>query len=104
MKDKKIFEDIVNDVVTWRDITPGGHIQASGNSREFSTGDWRVNVPTWTEEKCKQCLLCFPVCPDSSIPVTDKKRADFNFDHCKGCGVCAAVCPFGAIHMNSEER
>ena len=38
-----------------------------------------------------------PFCPDSSIPVKDGKRADFDFDHCKGCGICWKVCPFGAI-------
>ena len=25
--------------------------------------------PIWIKEKCKQCGLCFPVCPDNSIPV-----------------------------------
>ena len=104
MKDKRIFEEIVNDTVTWKDITPGGHIQASGNSAEFNTGDWRVDVPVWNSEKCRQCLLCFPICPDSSIPVVEKKRLDFNLNHCKGCGVCAAVCPFDAIHMIADEK
>ena len=23
----------------------------------------------WIEEKCKQCGLCFPVCPEDAIPV-----------------------------------
>ena len=51
------------------------------------------------EEKCRQCLLCVPVCPDSSIPVSEGKRREFDYDHCKGCGICAKVCPFGAIEM-----
>ena len=50
-------------------------------------------------DKCKQCLLCTPVCPDCSIPVKDGKRGEFDYDHCKGCGICAKVCPFGAIEM-----
>ena len=55
-------------------------------------------------EKCKQCGLCFPVCPDDAIPVNkEMKREDFNYDYCKGCGVCAKVCPFGAIEMKEEE-
>jgi Fe-S-cluster-containing hydrogenase component 2 len=44
-------------------------------------------------------LLCFPVCPDSSIPVAGGKRGDFDFSHCKGCAICAKVCPFGAIDV-----
>ncbi len=38
-----------------------------------------------------------PFCPDSSIPVRDGRRTDFDYDHCKGCGICAQVCPFSAI-------
>ena len=84
-------------------LTIGGNIYEAGNAREFKTGDWRSMRPIWIEEKCKQCGLCFPVCPDNSIPVTEeKKRTDFNFDYCKGCGVCAKVCPFKAIEMKEE--
>ena len=42
-------------------------------------------------------MMCTPFCPDSSIPVTNGKRSDFDYDHCKGCGICYTVCPFGAI-------
>ena len=55
--------------------------------------------PVLVQDKCRQCLLCVPVCPDVSIPVKDGKRLDFDYDHCKGCGICASVCPFGAIEM-----
>ena len=58
------------------DMTPGGEIYQSGNAREFKTGDWRSMCPVWISEKCTQCGLCFPVCPDDSIPVNSegKKR------------------------------
>ena len=61
-------------------------------------------VPGFIEEKCKHCMLCVPVCPDSSIPVKDGKRLDFDFMHCKGCGICYKVCPFGAITYEKEEK
>ena len=59
-----------------------------------------TSKPVYIKEKCKQCGLCFPVCPDDAIPVNkEQKREDFNYDYCKGCGVCSKVCPFGAIEM-----
>lgn len=88
-----------NDKVSWRDISIGGNIAGGATSREFKTGEWRVDTPKFDMDKCIQCLLCIPVCPDSSIPVVDKKREDFDLDHCKGCGICAKVCPVGAIEM-----
>jgi pyruvate ferredoxin oxidoreductase delta subunit len=94
----------IDETISWRDITPGGDIVAKGNSVEFKTGDWRTMRPVFKEDKCKQCMLCCPTCPDMSIPVEDGKRLDFNFDHCKGCGICAAVCPFDAIEMVKEEK
>ena len=83
----------------WQDMTPGGTIYDGGNSVEFKTGDWRSQTPIYISEKCKQCGLCFPVCPDDAIPVKDGNRGDFNYDYCKGCGICAKVCPFKAIEM-----
>ena len=75
----------INGETPWQKITPGGTIYEAGNSREFKTGDWRSLRPVWIEEKCTQCGLCFPVCPEDSIPVKDQKREDFDFDMCKGC-------------------
>ena len=85
---------------TAEEMTEAGDIYQAANSLEFKTGDWRSQKPIFLSDKCKQCGLCFPVCPDDSIPVNkDQKREDFNYDYCKGCGVCAKVCPFGAIIM-----
>ena len=83
-----------------KDLTPGGDIYEAGNSIEFKTGDWRSKTQKYIPENCKQCGLCFPVCPDDAIPVgKDQKRGNFNYDYCKGCGICAKVCPFKAIVM-----
>ncbi|NLI57009.1 MAG: 4Fe-4S binding protein [Clostridium sp.] len=95
---------IVGSDVSWKEITPGGIISDAGNAKYFKTGDWRSMKPVWKEEKCKQCLLCYPVCPDTSILVNEEgKRVDFDFDHCKGCGVCVEVCPFKAIDFVEED-
>lgn len=93
----------INKDSTWEELTPGGAIYEAGNSLNFKTGDWRSIKPIFLSDKCKQCGLCFPVCPDNAIPVgKDQKRCDFDYDFCKGCGVCAKVCPFGAIEMKEE--
>ena len=84
------------------DLTIGGNIYDAGNSVQFKTGDWRSVAPKYIPENCKQCGLCFPVCPDDAIPVgKDQRRGDFNYDYCKGCGVCAKVCHFKAIIMEN---
>lgn len=104
MDSKKDLQTVSPDV-GWREITPGGTITWAGNAHLFRTGDWRSMRPVFLEEKCKQCLLCVPVCPDTSIPVNDEgKRIDFDFDHCKGCGVCVKVCPFNAIDFVEEDK
>ena len=94
----------INEQIPWQEISPGGEICEGGTARLVRTGDWRSDMPVWERDKCKQCLLCAPFCPDSSIPVTDGKRGDFDLDHCKGCGICWKVCPFQAIHMEKEVR
>ena len=95
----------VPDNVKWQDITKGGTVSCPGNAQLVRTGDWRSMRPVFIEEKCKQCLLCYPVCPDVAIPVNDEgKREDFDFDHCKGCGICAKVCPFDAIDFVEESK
>ena len=93
----------INKDSNFKEMTTGGTIYEAGNSLKFKTGDWRSVKPIYISEKCTQCGLCFPVCPDNAIPVgKDLKRCDFNYDYCKGCGVCAKVCPFAAIEMTEE--
>ncbi len=89
----------INEESPWGELTEGLSIYEPGTSAAVMTGEWRTLTPTFVEEKCKQCLLCVPVCPDSAIPVVNKKRLDFDYDHCKGCGICVRSCPFDAITM-----
>lgn len=92
----------INAGSTAAEMTPGGLIYGAGNSIEFKTGAWSSILPVWDSGKCKQCMLCYPVCPDSSIPAREGRRLDFNLEYCKGCGICARVCPFGAIAMREK--
>lgn len=87
----------INEKLPWQELTTGCEIAEPATSRLTRTGEWRSMIPTWDAAKCKQCLLCTPFCPDSSIPVSAGTRGDFDYDHCKGCGICYKVCPFAAI-------
>ena len=89
----------INEKTPHDQLTEGLMVFAGGTSKLFHTGEWRTKTPVIDWEKCTQCLLCTPVCPDSCIPVKDGKREDFDLDHCKGCGICERVCSFGAITM-----
>ncbi len=89
----------INEQSPCQDLTEGLMVFAGGTSKLFNTGEWRTKTPDFDKDKCKQCLLCAPVCPDSSIPVVNGMRMDFDYDHCKGCGICEKACPFGAIVM-----
>ncbi|MEG1988431.1 MAG: 4Fe-4S binding protein [Oscillibacter sp.] len=94
----------MTETVNWKDLTPGCSIYEGGTSAVVNTGDWRTMKPVVDMDKCKQCLLCVPVCPDMSIPVVDGKRGEFNYFYCKGCGICANACPFDAIKMVKDEK
>lgn len=89
----------INERTAWQDLTEGLQIHEPATAKAFETGEWRTATPVIDMDKCKQCLLCVPYCPDSCIPVKNGKREDFDYDHCKGCGICVKACPFGAITM-----
>ena len=94
----------LNEQSTWQEVTTGAEIYEPATSLLVNTGEWRTMRPVFLEDKCKQCMLCVPFCPDSSIPVKDGKREDFDLMHCKGCGICAKVCPFDAIDFVEEVK
>ena len=59
----------INNTTPMEDLTIGGNIYEAGNAMNFKTGDWRSMRPVYISDKCKQCGLCFPVCPENAIPV-----------------------------------
>ena len=46
----------IHEGAAWQDLTPGLQIYESATSKEFETGEWRVNTPVFDAVKCKQCL------------------------------------------------
>jgi pyruvate ferredoxin oxidoreductase delta subunit len=94
----------ISDMSSWGygQFPAGAVIPEAGNSNDYITGGWRSERPWRDDATCTQCLLCWIVCPDSSINVADEKVTSFDLDHCKGCGICAQVCPVDAIEMVPE--
>ena len=97
----------VDDFDNWTvEQFPVGMVGVAGNSVEYITGGWRSEKPLWDETKCKQCMLCWINCPDSSILVDAQKQTmiGIDYDHCKGCGVCFTECRFDALRMVPEHE
>lgn len=88
----------------WKEVDIALVVKRGGTAQDFKTGDWRSSKPEWNGEKCKQCLICWLFCPDSSIEVKDGKMTGIDYEHCKGCGICAKECPFKAIEMKEEKK
>ncbi len=98
MPDLETFDD-------WKPSEfPKGYICKGGTSREYITGGWRSMRPVWDSEKCTNCLMCWIVCPDSSIMVKDAEMTGIDYDHCKGCGVCVHECRFDALEYIREDE
>ena len=96
MPDLKTFDE-------WRpEDIPTGYVCKAGTSKEYVTGGWRSMRPVWTEENCTSCMMCWIVCPDSSIMAKDGKMIGIDYDHCKGCGICVHECKFDALKHVSE--
>lgn len=66
------------------------------------TGNWRTRRPVLDADKCTDCRMCWILCPDATIDVSDDHPLTFNLKYCKGCGICKEVCPVGAITLIPE--
>lgn len=92
--------------MSYKRLGEAGKITEPGNSLNFKTGDWRIIAPKWNKEVCRQCTLCWVVCPENAI-IIDKEKQELthiDYDYCKGCGICAKTCPFKAISMVKTEE
>jgi len=77
-------------------------IPEPGNSKYYSTGDWRSVRPVINKDKCTGCSLCWVYCPDTAIIKVEGGKYDVDLNYCKGCGICAEECPVKAITMVEE--
>lgn len=89
--------------LTWRDLEIGCIVTEPGNARQYRTGDWRSQRPTYDFQKCIKCGLCWVFCPESCIEQNEEEYFVADLFYCYGCGICARECPTGVITMVEEE-
>ncbi len=89
--------------LTWGDLEIGCIVTEPGNARQYRTGDWRSQRPTYNFQKCIKCGLCWVFCPESCIEQNEEEYFVADLFYCYGCGICARECPTGVITMVEEE-
>ena len=90
--------------MTWRDLEIGAIVTEPGSARQYKTGDWRSQRPTYDFTKCIKCAVCQVFCPEGCIQQNDEGFFEADLYYCKGCGICARVCPTWVITMVEEKE
>jgi pyruvate ferredoxin oxidoreductase delta subunit len=90
--------------LTWRDLEIGSIVTEPGSARQYKTGDWRSQRPTYDFSKCIKCGLCYIFCPEGCIFQNDEGYFEADLYYCKGCGICPRECPTGVITMVEEKE
>jgi pyruvate ferredoxin oxidoreductase delta subunit len=88
--------------LTWRDLAVGYIVDEPGNARQYRTGDWRSQRPTYEFSRCVKCGICAIFCPEGCISQNAEGRFEADLYYCKGCGICSRECPTGVITMVEE--
>ena len=88
--------------MTAKDIQPGALVTEPGNARQYKTGDWRSQKPTYDFSRCIKCAVCQIYCPEGCIEPNAEGNYEANMYYCKGCGICARECWTKVITMVEE--
>ncbi len=88
--------------LTWRDIEIGGIATEPASARQYRTGDWRSQRPTYDFNRCIKCGICYIFCPEGCIGKNAEGHFEADLYYCKGCGICARECPTKVITMVEE--
>jgi pyruvate ferredoxin oxidoreductase gamma subunit len=99
-KKNKVFP--VEKLAKWNELPVGCVVTDVGNTKQFSTGDWKSQHPEWDDRKCIKCGICYIFCPEGCIKQQDNGYFRANMFYCKGCGICAHECWTRTITMVEE--
>jgi pyruvate ferredoxin oxidoreductase delta subunit len=90
--------------MTWKDLEIGCIVTEPGNARQYQTGTWRSQRPTYNFDRCIKCGLCAMYCPEGCIWPNKEGHYEADLYYCKGCGICASECWTRVITMVDEEE
>lgn len=90
--------------LTWKDLEVGMVVTEPGSAKQYCTGAWRSQKPTYEFSKCIKCALCYIFCPEGCVNQNAQGNFEADMYYCKGCGICAKECPTGVITMVDEEE
>jgi pyruvate ferredoxin oxidoreductase delta subunit len=88
--------------LTWRDLEIGTIVTEPESARQYRTGDWRSQRPTYNFDRCIKCGLCWIFCPEACIGQNAQGHFEADLYYCKGCGICSRECPTRVITMKEE--
>ena len=88
--------------LTWKDLEIGNIVTEPGSARQYESGTWRSQRPTYEFSRCIKCGLCALYCPEGCISQDEEGRFVADLFYCKGCGVCARECWPKVITMQEE--
>lgn len=90
--------------LTWRDLDIGSIVTEPANARQYQTGYWRSQRPTYDFNRCIKCGLCQMFCPEGCVVQNPEGYFEADMFYCKGCGICARECWTKVITMVDEEE
>ena len=90
--------------LTWKDLEIGLIVTEPESARQYQTGTWRSQRPTYDFTKCIKCGICAMYCPEGCISQNAEGYFEADLYYCKGCGICDVECPTKVITMVEEEE